>query len=118
MGVFSFLTPAEQGQLHDFFQLSKDLTPEQLSAHREQITRQRPSLPHQAGRALSHLNAEAAHWAADLQHQRVLAGKGSNTRQHNITVRSVVRPEIGARKFADALIKIAREKLGSDGTKP
>lgn len=52
--VFSYISPVEQWQLHDFFKPDRDWTDLRLLQHRDAITTSRPSLPHQAGRALNH----------------------------------------------------------------
>jgi hypothetical protein len=51
--LFAELTPMEQWQLHDFFLPHRELSDLQLLQHRDAVTAERPSLPHQAGRALS-----------------------------------------------------------------
>jgi hypothetical protein len=112
-GLFSALSPTEQWQLHDFFQLSKTLSPEDLLTHRQAITEKRPSLPQQAGRSLEKFYAKTAE--AALQRQRaqpaaVAVAKRKAVRgERVITVRSVVNPEIDVDKLARALLSAAKE---------
>ena len=107
---FGSLTPGDQRALHDYFQPSKDLPPEVRLAHRATVTAARPSLPHQAGRALSKLrnppDALPVHRQSGGQIRAVTSGRG---RQRNITVRAVLRPEIDYPKLARALLMLARD---------
>jgi hypothetical protein len=52
-GVFAELSPTDQWLLHDFFMPSRERSDLELLMYRESVTTERPSLPHQAGRALS-----------------------------------------------------------------
>jgi len=62
-GVFGYLSMSDQWFLHDFFQPSKSWSDSRLLAHRMAITAAQPTLPQQAGRALSRLDEHAAAWA-------------------------------------------------------
>lgn len=53
--AFSLISTKDQRYLHDYFRPSDQLTKAELQAHRIASTRERPSLPHCAGRALRHL---------------------------------------------------------------
>ena len=116
--LYAELTPLEQWQLHDYFQPSKNLTDEELLAHREHITKERPSLPQQAGRALSKFQA----WAAQLGLARVRRAKapiamggrrGGKRRDRHLTVKAVVRPEIDLDKLARALLAVAKDQVAA-----
>ena len=117
--VYSYLTPNEQWQLHDFYRPSEDLSEEQLIAHRAKITAARPSLPHQAVRALEKLDAAAANWAVKAVRPREPAPaparrKGRGQREHNLVIRSVVRPKIDTAKLSQAIILLARELAAAE----
>jgi len=126
--VFSHITPTEQWQLHDFFRPDKDWTDLQLLQHRDEVTASRPSLPHQAGRALNRFWDKAA--AVGLKQVRAakapaaVAAKRVKQQDRHLTVRVVARPEIDTKKLARAYINLAinmqkrrdQDKHGSDGT--
>lgn len=48
---FRYLSPKQQRDLHDYFQITSDASDEQLNDHRQQLVEGDPSLPHRAGRA-------------------------------------------------------------------
>ena len=113
--AYGRLTPIEQWQLHDYFQPSKDLTDAELLKHRAEITRKRPALPQQAGKALTKLYAAAA--TLSLQgvrraHQPMPA-KYARQKVGQIQVYGVVKPEIDLEKLAKALLEIAKD-MGND----
>ena len=126
--VYSYLTPNEQWQLHDFYRPSEELSDEQLTVHRVEITKARPALPHQAVRALEKLDAAAANWALKAVRPREPAlsparRKGSGRRKHNLVIRSIVRPKIDIKKLSRAIILLAedlareeREAKAADGS--
>jgi hypothetical protein len=115
--LFAELSPTEQWQLHDYFKPDTDWSDLELLAHREQVSKQRPSLPHQAGRALSRFHDRAAHLAL----LRVRRGKGSAAqkvlkhRERHLTVNPVMRPEIDAHELARAIINLAAERAKRQG---
>ena len=97
--LFANLGTREQWYLHDYFQPSKEWSDEELLAHRTAISKQHPSLPHQAGRALKRFIGEAE------RPVRVLAAtpKGTRPPRGKITVKSVVRSEINMKLLARIL---------------
>lgn len=97
---FGLITTKDQRYLHDFFRLSEMLTEAELLAHRKAITIERPSLPHQAGRALKHL-------AKPL----LLKQPPGNGR---IIVHPVVRPHPDVKRLARALQDLAR-RIAEEG---
>lgn len=111
-GLYAELTPTEQWQLHDYFQPGKDWPAEQLLKHRAQITKERPSLPHQAGRALSKFQERVAQVAllrVRGAKRPIAAGRPSRGERH-LEVKAVVRPEPDLKKLSRALIAVALER--------
>lgn len=88
---FAELTPAEQWNLRAYFQPAKDLTDQQLLVHRKVVTWHRPTLPHQAGKALANL------WR----------GPSMSSIGQRLAVLGVVRPEPDIHKLARALKALA-----------
>ena len=115
--LFSYLAPSEQWVLHDFFQLTHEMTDAELLEHRVRISGERPSLPQQAGRTLAKFYDRTAVVAT----QRVRAKpvtKRSVTRQADrvLAARPLVRPEIDVEKLARAFISLAQQRQRqSDG---
>jgi hypothetical protein len=111
--VFGALSSAEQYQIHDYFQPSKDLSDLELLAHRDRITKERPSLPHQAGRALAKLRDAAA--VLSVRRLRMAkAPAGAKVRRQgnrHLTVRAVVKPEPDMQKLARALVMLAEHRV-------
>ncbi len=113
--VFGYLSPAEQWQLHEYFQLSKLLSDSDLLVHRAVITAQRPTLPQQAGRALRKLDAAAGAWA--LQQQRRLVSslppqRHQPTDQQRVRAYGIVKPEIDLQAFVQLLMDMANDPQG------
>jgi hypothetical protein len=100
--VYSYLSPTKQWQLHDFFQPSKELTNERLLEHRKVISKERPSLPHQAGWALKDINQVLGTFA-----KQPVRAKGRHNASR-VTVRPIVRPEIDGDKLALAFWLMAK----------
>jgi hypothetical protein len=50
--LFAEIAPEDQWLLHAFFVPDRELSNLELLQHREAVAEERPSLPHQAGRAL------------------------------------------------------------------
>jgi hypothetical protein len=112
--LFAEISPTDQWLLHDFFRPDRDLTDLELLQHRDEITEQRPSLPHQAGRALNRF------WdaTAQLAVKRVARAKAPATpakrvRQadRHLSVKAIVKPDLDAKKLARAYIWLAQQKL-------
>lgn len=107
--LFAELTPMEQWQLHDFFKPDKAWSDLELLQHRDAITKERPSLPHQAGRAL------AKFWetTARLGVRRVARAKApaGNKRvkqgDRRLIAKALVHPEPDLEKLAQAYINLA-----------
>lgn len=108
---YIYLTPKEQWDLHQFFQPYKTLSDDELIAHRQAVTQQSSSLPHQAGRALKKLEVAAAAMARERA-QPPDPPEGKRKRQSlrgPLVVRSLVRPESDAKKLARVLLELVRE---------
>jgi hypothetical protein len=107
--AYGHLSPTEQWLLHDYFQPSKDLTDLELLEHRAQISRERPALPQQAGKALAQLYEAAAQVAVrsvHLSHQAKLP-KYARQPHRQIQVYGVVNPEIDLHALLHVLLDIA-----------
>ena len=100
---FSRLTAREQWLLHDYFQPSKDWSDEDLVKYRARITELRPSLPSQAGKVIASLGQSRP--------PHLTRPTNRHGKQHTISMRAVVRPEIDHRKFAQALLRLAASQL-------
>ena len=113
-GWFSYLSAAEQYALHDYFVPSKHLSDEALLEHRQTITKQRPSLPHQAGKAASKLDRIVTKGPQVIDTTRAVtrtALKAKSGKARNLTVRAVMRPEPDFHKLARALIALKTAEL-------
>lgn len=116
--MFGSLSPAEQWALHAYFVPSKGLSDQQLLDHRKTITKEQPSLPQRAGRALAHIErnydvaAEAAH-GDHTMYRKVLSdlapGEAFVTKRgRQIRVVGIAKPEPDARLFAQAIVDMVR----------
>lgn len=88
--------------------MSKDLDDEDAVTHRKEATKKEPSLPQQAGRAFTQL--EAVMREADLRSQNpspviIAPGRRGKRRAMTIRVRALVRPEIDYKLLAEALLR-------------
>jgi len=109
--AYDRLTPTEQWQLHDYFRPSKDLTDAELLAHRAAISKERPTLPQQAGKALVKLQGAAAHVALRgvRMRKQPKAAKYARGKRGQIQVYGVVKPELDLKALARALLGIAQD---------
>jgi hypothetical protein len=113
-GVFTAVSYNQQLEIHAFYQPSKDLTDEQVLAHREQISQAQPSLPNRAGKLLTRMETAARLLQERLDSQpdqdstrrvRVSTSRG----QRHIKVVPLARPEMDVRKLAVALLDLAEQ---------
>lgn len=107
--LFAELTPKDQWFLFDYFQLHRDLTDLQLLQHREQVTKARPSLPHQAGRALAHFWEVAAREGLKRVRATNVPTKVVPQKDRSISVKPLVQPEIDIEKLARAFLRLAED---------
>jgi hypothetical protein len=105
--LYRYLQPTQQWQLHAFFRPSEELSKEELLQHRKMITAVRPSLPHQAGRALKELE-QVMHHKVKPRGVTTMKVKSSHKGTATIGVHSIVRPQIDHRRLARALIELER----------
>jgi hypothetical protein len=116
---YVYLTPEEQWNLHEFFQPCKQLSDDELTVHREAVTRRFPSLPQRAGRALKKF--EKATEVASLRqvqsfNVQMKAGEYKRPASHGpITVRSLAQPEVDTTELARLLWDIARSNFKGKG---
>lgn len=109
--VFTELSPKEQWYLHDYFRPSEQLSSDELLAHRKTISRQRPSLPQSAGRALSLLMRMLQTYVEPRPVVQQKPGVRLPTRRvHRITVRAVVQPKPDAAKLAQVIWQMVKDK--------
>ncbi|MFL6098595.1 MAG: hypothetical protein ACJ71T_01420 [Actinomycetales bacterium] len=111
--VFAEISPIDQWLLHDFFVPDRDLSDLELLAYRDRVAEQRPSLPHQAGRALSRFWEAAAHAGLlRVRRAKVPAGVTKRVRQadRHLVVKPLVRPEIDVHKLARAFLWMAYDR--------
>lgn len=105
VGIYSYISPKEQWAIHDYFQPSKQLSFQELVDHRRTVSRERPSLPATAGRAANQI------WQL-IEGQRAprpfAQSEQRGSRQRQVTVRAVVRPEIDIEKLAKTLLELAK----------
>jgi hypothetical protein len=116
-GLYAALSPTEQWLLHDYYQPSKDFTKDQLLTHRAEITKRRPGLPQQAGRAYAKFQERAAIWAVQViraKHAAKVPTARAKERERTITVRAVVRPTPDYAKLSRALLRIAGDQQAKD----
>jgi hypothetical protein len=112
--LFAELSPTEQWLLHDFFKPDRVLTDLELLQHRDEITQQRPSLPHQAGRALNQFWDATAQLAVKrVARAKAPAAPARRVRQadRHLSVKAIVKPELDAKKLARAFIWLANQRL-------
>lgn len=100
--AFTMLSPTEQILIHDFYEPSKSLTDCQLRARRVAITKARPSLPHQAGKALIRIAPFLDVVLAPLP----MPGHG---KPYVAKITSLVNPQIDPARMAQILIAVVRE---------
>lgn len=105
--AFTMLSPTEQILIHDFYEPSKSLTDRQLKAHRDAITKIRPSLPHQAGKAFVRIAPFLDVVPAPLPSP----GRG---KPYSVKVTSLVNPQIDPERMARILMDIVRSSTSKD----
>jgi hypothetical protein len=100
--AFTMLSPTEQILVHDFYEPTRSLADRQLRAHRAAITKLRPSLPHQAGKAFVRIAPFLDVELAPLP----MPGRGKPC---VAKITSLVNPQIDPTRMAQILIAIVRE---------
>lgn len=111
--VFAELPPMEQWQLHDFFKPDKDWSDLKMLRHRDQVTALRPSLPHQAGRALEKFwSLSATHAVKRVHAGKVPAGPRKRTpaQERKFRIKAIAQPEVDHAKVARAYINLLYAK--------
>jgi len=111
-GAYAFvvLSPTEQFHLHDFFELTKDLSPLEVVAHRKDITVRRPSLPQRAGRAFARIRP----FLNMRLYPTPVRPAGERPRtwiagDRKVRVFSQVHPELDPKVFAKIIIELAKQ---------
>lgn len=104
---FGYLAPAEQWDLHKYFQPSHELSDQALLAHRKAISALDSSLPQRAGRALQRLERAIHQVSARQAMATTLPTK--RKRSGDVRVRAVMLPEPDYHKIARAMLWLARE---------
>ncbi len=121
---FFYLTAREQWDLRAYFQFTVKLSDQDAVLHRRAVTHSQPSLPHRAGRALARLERLITNGPeADPTYQRqrraarraaLVYAKAHDKKPRALSVRAEMQPEPDAKKFAQALIQIARQRLADE----
>jgi hypothetical protein len=107
--AFVLLSAGEQWDLFRYYLPHEARSYSALLAHRAEISNLDPSLPHRAGRALTRmlrikaLLPEYREWAKAQPRMQKNADK-------RIVIFSEVKPELDARKFAEIISRVVREK--------
>jgi hypothetical protein len=112
-GAFSWIDSREQWALHHFFLPYKDLSEEELVAHRNAITLKRPELPVEADDAYQRLLVIMDRPKLAPQPTVSFSGKQQKRAKASnraVSVRVLVRPEIDMQKLVQALILIAEQE--------
>ncbi len=108
-GAWANASPADQRLLHDYFEPSIPLSPDQALAHRRQVTTTNPSLPQRAGRALRRFQ-QVVQLESIWVPQPVISPKQGRQAQHAISARSVLQPHPDLAKLARALLQLAAKQ--------
>ena len=104
--TFSYIRPIDQRRLHEYFQLSKDMTSATLLEHRKAVTKKYSSLPHEAGRALAKLDAATAAKAEERAQPRATVKRPVGSRRGKIIVSGVLKPEVDLHKLSRVMTSI------------
>jgi hypothetical protein len=123
--LYSILEVNQQWEVHRFYQPSKELSEEELIAHRKAITKEQPGLPAVAGRhfALLYQSFRVAYAYADGDEMRFRSAISQMSRQRpphqtgkrQVWVRAVANPEPDLAKLASALIDLALYQAAEEG---
>lgn len=106
--IFTFLLSAEQRELHKYYQSHRELSREQLIAHRKEVSRTDPSLAHRAGKHFK---------AIEYQFVRVVGPMGAplETAQDLVAALATLRlldAQAQAMPVVQESVKKARKKPG------
>lgn len=104
VGSFVELSSREQWHLHAYFRFTEDLSDSSALQHRKAVSRDRPALPQQAGRALRRLRQSAQALAV----QPLTASGMRRKKVARVKVRSVVRPQPDVERLAQILLDLTR----------
>lgn len=104
--AYSYLSPNEQWAIHDYYQPSKELSFQELVAHRREVSKERPNLPAVAGKAAHRLYQLVKGQRSPKPTHRPRQRQSS---KRQVTIRAVVRPEINMKQLARALIAVAED---------
>lgn len=119
--LFTILSALHQQQVHAYFVPTKDLTDDQLVAHRRQVTEDQPSLPQAASKLyviMANAYLDALDQADDdpvkfgqavTAHRQPDAATTTRTRKGSITVTSLARPEPDEKGVIRVLLDMARQ---------
>lgn len=110
--AFARLNSQEQMDLHDYFAPSKDLSDEELIAHRVAIAEAFPSLPQKAGKAYQEITAHLEQPKLPPTPLPNRAARRRPTRgPRHVIVRTVRRPEVDVYKLSRALLALAKAEM-------
>ena len=118
-GIFAELRPKDQWLLHEFFIPDQELRDPELLIYRDRVTKQRPSLPHQAGRALSRFWGTTARVGVERVTRTKALASAKRLRQsdRHLIVKPLVRSELDVHQLARAFIALGRERARKQAMK-
>ena len=108
----------EQHALHDFFAMSREMYDDDAIAHRQNMTKLEPSLPHKAGRAYGHFEQIVA---TDRERRAAPAPiesvpmRGAKRSKKTVRVTALVKPELDIQGLARAIMNLAKEDQKNGG---
>jgi hypothetical protein len=107
--AFVMLEAGEQWDLFRYYLPHEARGYPALLAHRSEITKLDPSLPHRAGKAL-HKMMKIKALLPEHREWKVNQPRIKKSVEKTITVFGSVRPDLDAKKFADIIVWAAREQ--------
>lgn len=107
--TFSYVTFAQQRVLHDYYQPTRFLTPEELHEHWTEISKTQPSLPNRAGKSYHQLRRQLQAPSRPRPHVSKTTTQKSGKRR-TIHRRAVARPEVDEEKLVQALMMLYYEE--------
>lgn len=112
-GFMGFISPQEQTDLHLYFEFHKPKSDEEALAWLETIYQNEPELESVALDALEQLSL-AAERSREARDQELLPLSWPGRSGHPVIVRAVVKPEPDLKRFARAVIELAREQVAEN----
>lgn len=123
--AFLTMTYSQQRALHDFYRPAEDLTDAQLAAHLATITKDRPTLAPQAGKAYRKIERTFLHATevADgdgkilhrlLRQKEVKTVTAPDRRGRRIVVSGLARPVLDTKAIARVILQVAKDQVARE----